>query len=75
MRGQRKIRGVGGDNVWLTIAPDPLDESKRPMLHVAIVDVASDGVASTEGVAMLSMAGARRMHAALGALLMDYDRC
>lgn len=43
MKGQHKIRGVGGDNVWLTIAPDPLDESKRPMLHVAVI--ARDGVA------------------------------
>ena len=66
MKGQRKIRGVGGDTVWLTIAPEPLDESKRPMLHVC--------VDATGGVAMLTLTGARRMHAALGALLKEHDR-
>lgn len=66
MKGQRKIRGVGGDTVWLTIAPDPLDEQKRPMLHVAVI--------ARDGVAMLTLTGARRMHAALGALLKEHDR-
>lgn len=65
MKGQRKIRGVG-DDVWLTIAPDPINETKRPMLHVC--------VGATDGVAMLSLAGASRMHAALGALLKEHDR-
>lgn len=64
MKGQRKIRGVGQDAVWLTIAPDPLDETKRPMLHVAANSTHSE-------VAMLTLTGARRMHAALGALLKE----
>lgn len=67
MKGQRKIRGVGDDTVWLTIAPDPLDETKRPMLHVAVNSTHSE-------VAMLTLAGARRMHAALGALLKEVGK-
>lgn len=67
MKGQRKIRGVDGDTVWLTIAPDPLDESKRSMLHVAV------NICHTE-VVMLTLTGARRMHAALGALPKENDR-
>lgn len=66
MNGQRRIRGVAGDSVWLTIAPDPLDERKVPMLHVAVNSSGSE-------VAMLTLAGARRLHEALGALLTEDD--
>lgn len=66
MKGQRRIRSCGRDSVWLTIAPDPLDEplgiAPTPMLHVAVNSTHSE-------VAMLTIAGARRMYAALGALL------
>lgn len=61
MKGQRKIRGVAG-SVWLTIAPDPLDPKKVPMLHVAANSCHSE-------VAMLTLDGARRMRDALTALL------
>ena len=66
MRGQRRIRGCGQDSVWLTIAPDPLDERKVPMLHVAVNGGGSE-------VALLTLTGARRLHAALGALLAEDD--
>lgn len=66
MKGQHKIRGVDNDTVWLTVAPDPLGPP-TPMLHVAVISTHSE-------VAMLTLTGARRMHAALGALLKEYDR-
>ncbi len=61
MKGQRKIRGVDNDTVWLTIAPDPLGPP-TPMLHVAVNSTHSE-------VAMFTLAGARRLHSALGELL------
>ncbi len=66
MKGQRRIRGCGRDSVWLTIAPDPLDERPTPMLHVAANSGGSE-------VALLTLTGARRLHAALGALLAADD--
>ena len=84
MKGQRKIRGIKGDNVTLTITTDPLDEALGlpavPLLHVSATDATGDscisgpGVNGAQLVACFTITGARRMHAALSALLKEYDR-
>jgi hypothetical protein len=92
MKGQRKIRGIKGDSVTLTITPDPLDEALGlpaiPLLHVSTTDACGDSCTIGDGridreatrrtanvVGVFTITGARRMHAALGALLKEYDRC
>ncbi len=78
-RDQRTVRGIRGDRVTVTLTPDPLDEALGlppvPLLHVSAVDGCGDSC-STDGtgknanvVAVLTLAGARTLHSALGAIL------
>jgi hypothetical protein len=81
VKGQRTIRGIRGDRVTVTLTPDPLDEALGlppiPLLHVSVTDACGDSC-TTDGrgknasvVGCLTIAGARRLHAALGALLKE----
>lgn len=78
-RERRTVRGIRGDRVVVTFTPDPLDEALGlppvPLLHVSVTDACGDSC-STDGngknanvVACLTESGARKLHAALGALL------
>lgn len=84
MKGQRTIRGIKGDRVTITVTPDPLDEALGlppiPLLHLSVTDAYGDSC-NTDGVGKnanvvgcFTIAGARRLHAALGALLVELDR-
>lgn len=73
-----------GDRVTVTVTPDPLDEALGlppiPLLHVSVTDACGDSC-TTDGlgknanvVAVFTLAGARRLHAALGAVLKSPPR-
>lgn len=78
-RDQRTVRGIKGDRVTLTVTPDPLDEvlglPPIPLLHVSVTDAYGDSCVSDGNgknanvVGVFTLAGAKRLHAALGALL------
>lgn len=81
MKGQRKIRGIKGDLAVVTVTPDPLDEALGlppiPLLHLSVTDAYGDScVRDSDGknanvVGCFTIAGARRLHAALGVLLKE----
>lgn len=76
---RKTIRGIRGDRVTVTVTPDPLDEALGlppiPLLHVSVTDACGDSC-TTDGdsrnakvVGVFTLAGAKRLHAALGELL------
>jgi len=81
---QRAVRGIKGDRVVVTITPDPLDEALGlppiPLLHLSVTDASGDSC-TTDGlggnanvVGVFTIAGARRLHAALGQMLATTKR-
>jgi hypothetical protein len=79
VRKRRTIRGIRGDRVTITVTPDPLDEALGlppiPLLHVSVTDGCGDSC-TTDGngknanvIGVFTLAAARKLHAALGAVL------